>query len=120
MRPGKRNLITDVDGFVVGQAEDREIKTGVSVLTAENPFVAGINIMGGAPGTRDTELLAPDKIVQAVNGIVLSGGSVFGLDAASGVASAMRDEGKGFQFGGHVMPIPAPNDPSAKSVSAFW
>lgn len=83
MRPGARNLITDVAGLRVGQARDTRAKTGVSVLVGEAPFVAGVHVMGGAPGTRETELLAPDRLVQEVDALVLSGGSAFGLDAAS-------------------------------------
>ncbi|WP_306110253.1 MULTISPECIES: P1 family peptidase, partial [unclassified Roseovarius] len=84
-RPGKRNLITDVPGILVGQADDAAVKTGVSVVVGDEPFTAGVHVMGGAPGTRETDLLAPDKVVEAVDALVLSGGSAFGLDAASGV-----------------------------------
>ncbi|MHC9235843.1 P1 family peptidase [Pseudooceanicola sp. 502str34] len=96
LRPGPRNLITDVPGLTVGQSQDLEIRTGVTVLTAETPFTAGVNVMGGAPGTRETDLLAPDKTVQQVDALVLSGGSAFGLDAASGVADLLRARGRGF------------------------
>jgi len=105
MRPGKRNLITDVAGLVVGQAEDHRIRTGVTVLTADRPFTTGVHVMGGAPGTRDTALLAPDKLVEQVEALVLSGGSVFGLDAAQGVAEALRAEGRGFVFGNIAVPV---------------
>ena len=105
MRPGRRNLITDVAGIMVGQAEDHRIRTGVTVLSAAAPFTAGVHVMGGAPGTRDTALLAPDKLVQKVEALVLSGGSVYGLDAASGVAEAMRAEGRGFVFGDIAVPV---------------
>ncbi|MEX2517986.1 MAG: P1 family peptidase [Paracoccaceae bacterium] len=104
-RPGPRNLITDVEGLLVGGAEDLSIKTGVSVVTASAPFTAGVAVMGGAPGTRDTELLAPDKFVQAVDALVLSGGSAFGLDAASGVMAALRAAGRGHMAGGVRVPI---------------
>ena len=83
IRPGARNLITDVAGLRVGHAADDQAKTGVTVLTAEAPFVASVNVMGGAPGTRETELLAPDCTVERVDALVLSGGSAFGLAAAS-------------------------------------
>ncbi len=105
MRPGKRNLITDVAGLVVGNAADERVKTGVTVLSAEAPFVAGLHIMGGAPGTRESDLLAPDKLVQEVDALVLSGGSAFGLDAASGVADALRAAGRGFAVEGQRVPI---------------
>ncbi|MBK5933537.1 D-aminopeptidase [Rhodovulum imhoffii] len=105
MRPGARNLITDVAGLRVGNAQDARIKTGVSVLVGETPFTAGIHVMGGAPGTRETDLLAPDRLVQEVDALVLSGGSAFGLDAASGVADGLRALGRGFDVGGQRVPI---------------
>lgn len=105
MRPGARNLITDVAGLKVGNAEDAGIKTGVSVLVGEAPFVAGVHVMGGAPGTRETDLLAPDRLVQEVDALVLSGGSAFGLDAASAVADGLRAQGRGFAVGDQNVPI---------------
>ncbi len=105
MRPGERNLITDVAGLKVGNAVDDIVKTGVSVVVADAPFVAAVHVMGGAPGTRETDLLAPDKTVQEVDALVLSGGSAFGLDAASGVADALRAKGRGFDVGGQKVPI---------------
>lgn len=102
---GPRNLITDVPGLFVGNASDDHIKTGVTVLTAVAPFTAGVHIMGGAPGTRETDLLAPDKTVEQVDALVLSGGSAFGLDAASGVADALRAAGRGFAVADHLVPI---------------
>ncbi len=105
MRPGERNLITDVAGLAVGNAADDAIRTGVTVLSADQPFVAGLHVMGGAPGTRESDLLAPDKLVQEVDALVLSGGSAFGLDAASGVADALRAEGRGFAVEGQRVPI---------------
>ncbi|MDG1969500.1 MAG: P1 family peptidase, partial [Paracoccaceae bacterium] len=83
MQAGPRNLITDVPGLLVGNAEDHKVKTGVTVLTADAPFTAAVNVMGGAPGTRETDLLAPDKMVQQVDALCLAGGSAFGLDAGS-------------------------------------
>ena len=105
MRPGPRNLITDVPGLRVGNAEDHGIKTGCTVLVGDAPFVAAVNVMGGAPGTRETDLLAPDRLVQEVDALVLSGGSAFGLDAPSGVADALRAAGRGFQVGDQRVPI---------------
>ncbi|SDO24738.1 L-aminopeptidase/D-esterase [Lutimaribacter pacificus] len=103
--PGKRNLITDVAGLRVGNAQDDTIKTGVTVLTADTPFVCGVNVMGGAPGSRETELLAPDKTVAQVDALVLSGGSALGLDACSGVANALRAQGRGYAVGNQNVPI---------------
>jgi len=105
MRAGPRNLITDVAGLRVGSAQDARLKSGVSVLTAVAPFVAGVHVMGGAPGTRETDLLAPDRLVQQVDALVLSGGSAFGLDAASGVTDALARAGRGFAVGPARVPI---------------
>lgn len=105
LRPGARNLITDVGGLVVGNARDDVIRTGVTVLTADRPFTAGVHVMGGAPGTRETDLLAPDKTVEEVDALVLSGGSAFGLDAASGVVDRLRAAGRGYAAGPHRVPI---------------
>jgi len=103
--PGPKNLITDVPGLLVGNAQDDALKSGSTVLTAAEPFTASVHVMGGAPGTRETDLLAPDRTVQAVDALVLSGGSGFGLDAGSGVANALRKAGRGFQVGNVNVPI---------------
>lgn len=100
-----RNSITDIEGLLVGQAQDAALKSGVTVLTAERPFTAAVHVMGGAPGTRETDLLAPDKTVAQVNALVLSGGSGLGLAAGDGVASALKAAGRGFEVGGHRVPI---------------
>lgn len=105
MKPGPRNLITDVAGLRVGNAQDEVIKTGSTVLVGDAPFTAGVHIMGGAPGTRETALLTPDKLVQQVDALVLSGGSAFGLDAASGVADGLRAQDRGFRVGDQRVPI---------------
>ncbi|MFT3689684.1 P1 family peptidase [Paenirhodobacter sp.] len=105
MKPGPRNLITDVPGLLVGNAQDPALRSGVTVLTAARPFTAAVHVMGGAPGTRETDLLAPDKLVAEVDALVLSGGSAFGLDAASGVADALRKAGRGFAVGDIRVPI---------------
>ncbi|WP_179378653.1 P1 family peptidase [Jannaschia marina] len=105
MRPGPRNLITDVAGLRVGNAQDETLRSGATVLLADAPFTAGVHVMGGAPGTRETDLLAPDKLVQEVDALVLSGGSAFGLDAASGVADGLRAMGRGFAVGDMRVPI---------------
>ncbi len=105
MQPGPKNLITDVAGLLVGNAQDNALKSGTTVLTAPQPFVAGVHVMGGAPGTRETDLLAPDKSVAKVDALVLSGGSAFGLDACSGVVDGLRAAGRGFQVGSATIPI---------------
>jgi len=105
MKPGRRNLITDVAGLRVGNAADARLKSGATVVLADRPVVAAVSVMGGAPGTRETDLLAPDKLVQEVDALVLSGGSAFGLDAASGVADGLRAAGRGFAVGDQRVPI---------------
>ncbi|MCA8881724.1 MAG: P1 family peptidase [Rhodobacteraceae bacterium] len=105
MQPGPRNLITDVPGVLVGQASHAGMKSGTTVLTADAPFTAAVHVMGGAPGTVETDLLAPDKLVQQVDALVLSGGSAFGLAAAEGVRAALRAAGRGFDVGGQRVPI---------------
>lgn len=105
MKPGPRNLITDVTGLRVGNAADARLKSGTTVLTADQPFTAAVHVMGGAPGTRETDLLAPDKTVPAVDALVLSGGSAYGLDACSGVVDGLRAMGRGFRLGPAIVPI---------------
>ncbi|NUB46628.1 P1 family peptidase [Fertoebacter nigrum] len=105
MRPGPRNLITDVAGLRVGNAADSGLRSGATVLLGDAPFIAAVSVMGGAPGTRETDLLAPDKLVHGVDALVLSGGSAFGLDAASGVADGLRLMGRGFAVGVQRVPI---------------
>ncbi|THK38486.1 S58 family peptidase [Ensifer sp. MPMI2T] len=105
MRKGPNNLITDVAGLLVGNAEDHRLKSGVSVVLCEQPATAAVQVLGGAPGTRETDLLAPENTVQTVDAVVLSGGSAFGLDAASGVQAALQEMGRGFAVGPHRIPI---------------
>ena len=105
MKPGPRNLITDVSGLLVGNARGDRVKSGCTVLVSDAPCTAGVHVMGGAPGTRETDLLAPDRLVEQVDAIVLSGGSAFGLDAAGGVADALREQGRGFAVGPARVPI---------------
>ena len=95
-KPGPKNLITDISGLTVGNSSDANIKTGTTVLVGDAPFTASVLVMGGAPGTKETDLLAPDKTMEDVDGFVLSGGSAFGLDACSGVMDGLRDAGRGF------------------------
>lgn len=105
MKVGKRNSITDIAGLLVGNAQDATLKSGCTVLVGNAPFTCGVHVMGGAPGTRETDLLAPDKLVQQVDALVLSGGSAFGLDAPSGVCDGLRRQGRGFQVGAATIPI---------------
>ena len=64
MRPGPNNDLTDIPGLLVGSASDAALKSGVTVVTADRPCTAAVHVMGGAPGTRETDLLAPDRLVQ--------------------------------------------------------
>ncbi|NVK16001.1 MAG: P1 family peptidase [Rhodobacteraceae bacterium] len=105
MLPGPRNLITDVPGLRVGNAQDAALKSGTTVLTADQPFTASVHVMGGAPGTRETDLLAPDKSVARIDALVLSGGSAFGLDACSGVMDALHEADRGFPVGPVRVPL---------------
>ena len=105
METGPKNLITDVPGVLVGNAQDDDLKSGVTVLTSDAPFTASVHVMGGAPGTRETDLLAPDKSVEGVDALVLSGGSAFGLDACSGVVDGLRAAGRGFAVGPAQIPL---------------
>lgn len=105
MKVGAHNLITDVPGLTVGNAHCDTLKSGVTVLSADAPFVASVDVMGGAPGTRETDCLAPENLVTGVDALVLSGGSAFGLDAASGVTDALLAQGRGFEVGPVRVPI---------------
>lgn len=100
--PGPRNLITDVPGLLVGQAEDEDAVTGTTVVLAERPAAAAVDVRGGAPGSRETELLGPGTLVAQIDAVVLSGGSAFGLDAAGGVMERLAALGRGFA----IRPIP--------------
>jgi len=102
---GPLNLITDVPGILVGQAEDRVAITGTTAIIAEAPAVAAVDVRGGAPGSRETELLRSGTLVDRVDAIVLSGGSAFGLDAAAGVMDALAAQGRGFAVGKARVPI---------------
>ncbi|MER9666587.1 P1 family peptidase [Mesorhizobium sp. M0203] len=104
-RTGPRNLITDVAGLRVGNAANAKLKSGVTTVICDEPAVAGVQILGGAPGTRETDLLEPHNSIQGIHAVVLSGGSAFGLDAASGVQAALRERGIGVEVGGFRVPI---------------
>lgn len=105
MQVGPRNLITDVPGLRVGNAQDDRLKSGATVLLGDAPFVASVAVMGGAPGTRETDLLEPDKMVDQIDALVLAGGSAYGLDAATGVQERLRQNKRGFAIGPTVIPI---------------
>src|SRR5262245_32409722 len=100
-----RNLITDVAGVRVGHAEDTKLGSGVTAVIFDEPAVGGIDVRGGGPGTRETALLDPAQTVSGIDAIALSGGSAFGLDAASGVQAFLRERGRGFPVRTARVPI---------------
>ena len=100
-----RNLLTDVPGLRVGNAEDAKLASGVTTIVFDEPAVTSADVRGGAPGTRDIDLLQPDETVERIDAVVLSGGSAFGLDAPTGVQAWLREQGRGFAIGPVVVPI---------------
>jgi L-aminopeptidase/D-esterase-like protein len=100
-----RNLITDVPGLKVGHAEDFRLGSGSTVVIFDEAAVASIDVRGGGPGTRETALLDPAQTVEGIDAIALSGGSAFGLDAASGVQAWLREQGRGFAVRTAKVPI---------------
>ncbi len=100
-----RNLITDVPGLRVGHAEDARLGSGSTVVVFDEPAVASIDVRGGGPGTRETALLDPAQTVEGIDAITLSGGSAFGLDAASGAQAWLREQGRGFAVRTARVPI---------------
>ncbi len=103
--PAMQNLITDVPGLRVGNAHDARVASGVTALIFDGPAVASIAIHGGAPGTRDCALLAPEMTVERIDALVLSGGSAFGLDAPGGVQAWLRTQGRGYAVGSARVPL---------------
>jgi L-aminopeptidase/D-esterase-like protein len=104
-RPGPNNLITDIHGLNVGNARDDTINSGVTALIMDHPMTASVHVMGGGPGTRDTELLSPENTVEEIDGLFLSGGSAFGLDAGGGVQAWLREHDRGFSLAGQTIPL---------------
>ena len=104
--PGKHNGLTDVDGLLVGHHTDSTAVSGMTVILCPDGAAAAVDVRGGAPGTRETDVLDPVNLVEKVQAIVLSGGSVYGLSAADGVLRWLSEKGWGFPLGdGHVAPI---------------
>lgn len=99
------NAITDVAGIKVGHCTDKEAATGCTVVLCEQGAVAGVDVSGSAPGTRETDLLRPGNLVERVQAVVLSGGSAFGLDAAGGVVRYLEERGFGHETGAGRVPI---------------
>jgi L-aminopeptidase/D-esterase-like protein len=100
-----RNRITDIPGLRVGHAQDPRLGSGVTALVFDEPVVAGVDVRGGGPGTRETDLLDPERTVERIDALVLSGGSAFGLDAAAGAMAALAEAGRGFAVGSARVPI---------------
>ncbi len=103
--PGNKNLITDIPGIQVGHAEDNKIGTGVTVITGDNPFSASVDVRGGGPGTRETDMLSLENSIGRADAIVLSGGSAFGLDACSEIQDLLRQDNKGYKVGKAIVPL---------------
>ncbi len=110
-KPGPRNYLCDVDGLAVGHAHDTGVGTGASVILPAARAVAAVECRGGGPGTRETDALAPETLVEAVDAIVLSGGSSYGLAAASSVTDWLGARGRGFRLG--RAPLVSPVVPAA-------
>lgn len=104
-----RNLITDVGGLRVGNAASEPLVSGVTVVLCDPPAVGAVDVRGGGPGTRETDLLDPANTVGHIDAIALAGGSAFGLAAASGVQTYLREAGRGYAVG----PVRVPIVPSA-------
>jgi len=100
-----RNLITDVAGLKIGHAQDARLGSGATAVIFDEPAVGSIDLRGGGPGTRETALLDPAQTVEGIDAIALSGGSAFGLDAASGVQAWLKQQGRGFAVGAARVPI---------------
>lgn len=107
--PGPTDSLLDVGDLKVGSAHDSSVVTGVTTIIPDNPVAMGVDVRGGGPGTRDTEALDPTCMVEKVHGLVLSGGSVFGLAAADGVISHLSENGIGLA----ISPVAVPVVPSA-------
>jgi L-aminopeptidase/D-esterase-like protein len=94
-----------IAGLSIGHTEDEKVRTGVTVILPDAPAVASAHVVGGSPGTRETDLLNPQQLVEKVDAIVLSGGSAFGLDAASGAQAWLAEAGRGFPVPPKRVPI---------------
>jgi L-aminopeptidase/D-esterase-like protein len=100
-----RNRITDVPGLKVGHAQDARLASGATAIVFDEPAVAAVDLRGGGPGTRETDLLGPAMLVERIDAIALSGGSAFGLDTAGGIQARLREQGRGFAVGATRVPI---------------
>src|SRR5262245_32246558 len=101
----EHNLITDVAGVRIGHAQDARLASGVTAILFDEPAVASMDVRGGGPGTRETDLLEPAMTVDRIDGLAFSGGSAFGLEAGGGVQALLRERGRGFQVRTARVPI---------------
>jgi len=101
----RRPSLTDVEGILVGHCTLSGRPTGCTVITSRSSMVAGVDVRGGAPGTRETDLLRPENSVSGINGIFLAGGSAFGLNAGAGVVRYLEEQRLGYSAGGLIVPI---------------
>jgi L-aminopeptidase/D-esterase-like protein len=100
-----QNLLTDIAGVRVGHADDAALASGVTAILFDQPAVAAIDIRGGGPGVREDALLDPANTVERIDAIALSGGSAFGLEAASGIQAWLAEQGRGFAVRDALIPI---------------
>ncbi|WP_407526855.1 P1 family peptidase [Methylobacterium oryzisoli] len=100
-----RNTLTDIPGIRVGHADDARVGSGVTAILFDAPATAAVDVRGGGPGTRETDLLDPERTVPGIDALVFSGGSAFGLDAAGGVTAWLAAAGRGFPVGPVRVPI---------------
>lgn len=107
IRPGPRNSLTDIAGLKVGNAEDLAVRTGVTVVIPDEAVLAAVDVRGGAPGTINATALAPGGLIRELHGLVLSGGSAFGLEAATGLMSWLAARNRGFAAWGPCIPVVA-------------
>ena len=105
MKAIHNNSLTSLQGILVGHYTDDRRPTGCTVVLCAQGAVAGVDVRGAAPGTRDTDALSPSNTVQEVHGVLLTGGSAYGLDAAGGVMRWLEERGHGFQVGPTIVPI---------------
>ncbi|NNC35877.1 MAG: peptidase S58 family protein [Acidimicrobiales bacterium] len=115
IQTGRQNLLTDVAGLKIGQAHDERVRTGVTVLLPDEPMKCAVDVRGGGPGTRETDALGDSGLIDRVHAIVLSGGSVYGLDAASSVTAELGARGIGFS----AAPPPVPVSPIVPAAILF-
>ncbi len=109
----EKNLITDIEGIKIGQSESKTWLTGVSIILCETPFNASVHVCGGGPGTRETELLAPHRLIDKIDAIVFSGGSVYGLAAADQLTSILGAQNRGYGLVDHPKIPKSPIIPAA-------